>query len=61
MSHGDENYLNIHWIKAGNIDDADKTDNADKAVDTNGGQPAEQAIKRQRAKSLSNLVFQAKK
>ena len=54
MSHGDENYLNIHWIKAGNIDDADK------AVDTKGGQPAE-AIKRQRAKSLSNLVFQAKK
>ena len=60
MSHGGENYLNIHWIKAGNIDDADKTDNADKAVDTKGGQPAE-AIKRQRAKSLSNLVFQAKK
>ena len=60
MSHGDENYLNIHWIKAGNIDEADKTDNADKAVDTKGGQPAE-AIKRQRAKSLSNLVFQAKK
>ena len=60
MSHGDENYLNIHWIKAGNIDDADKTDKADKAVDTKGGQPAE-AIKRQRAKSLSNLVFQAKK
>ena len=45
------------------MDDAKKTDNADNgdnAVDTKGGQPAE-AMKRQRAKSLSNLVFQAKK
>ena len=45
------------------MDDANKTDNADNAdnaVDTKGNQPAE-ATKRQRAKSLSNLVFQAKK
>ena len=46
------------------MDDANKTadnaDNADNAVDTKGNQPAE-AMKRQRAKSLSNLVFQAKK
>ena len=46
------------------MDDAanktDNADNSDNAVDTKGGQPAE-AMKRQRAKSLSNLVFQAKK
>ena len=55
-------YFYIHSIKAEKKDDAEKTDNANDTeadVENQGGQS--EAVKRRRAKSLSNLVFQAKK